>query len=221
MSTLYAVYQDGNRACGVSVLGPCRQVVYTVDGRVAQTKTIALEALGTVIGDLLRQGFKQTHQVAFLSEKNGFQTRHPDFDACDGKYLIYCYTSDIAQAVKDIEALALAGAIQPKQRHALMEWLRSQDLNDEMVVAPKANPEFAIVLAEVAHRNGWVIHSASDGIPASAPSANISMWCGWLSIGQESSTQLKSAFAAVGGAGVSRVPSGQVSDDSDPAYLLF
>lgn len=199
MHKLYTVYQNGNRACGVSVFGAIRHVVHTLDGKVESTKNIALEALGTHIGDLLRQGFKPALDVAFLSEKLGFQTRHPDFDACEGKYAIYCKPSDIAKAVKEIESLASAVVVQQSQRTALMNWLRSQDMNTEFVVANKAEPVFALLLAEVATRNGWTLHSASDGMPAVAPSTDIQSWCRWLSIPHEMTLTLKSALAAQSG----------------------
>lgn len=216
MHKLYTVYQNGNRACGVSVFGAIRQVVYTLDGKVESTKDIALEALGTHIGNLLRQGFKQALDAAFLSEKRGFQTRHPDFDACDGKYAIYCKPTDIAQAVMDIESLASAVVVQQSQRTALMNWLRSQDMNTEFVVANKAEPDFAILLAEVATRNGWTLHAASDGMPAVAPSTDIQSWCRWLSIPHEKMLTLKSALAVQSG-------STWIADAvvSDPASFFF
>ncbi|POR10849.1 hypothetical protein [Diaphorobacter sp. LR2014-1] len=216
MLKLYTVYQNGKRACGVSVFGAIRHIVHTLDGRVESAKDIALEALGTHIGDLLRQGYKPVLDVAFLSEKSGFQTRHPDFDACDGKYTVYCKPSDIAQAVKEIETLASAMSFQQPQRKALMDWLRTQDMNSEFVVADKAEPVFAILLAEVATRNGWALHSSSDGIPAVVPSADIQSWFRWLSIPQEKMLTLKSALAMKSG--------GTLNADAsvhDPASFFF
>lgn len=207
MAKLYTVYKNGERACGIEILGAKRTVIYTINDRLERSQTIPLDRLGSLLADLLRGGFSLHLQEAFFSEKKGFQLKHPDFDSVKGAYALYCVTSDIAKVVKDIEALALPVCSQPTLRKPLMDWLRSQDMNDEFVVAPQAFPVFAIFLAEVAILNGLQLHAASVGIPAVAPSINVQAWIRWLSIGDELSAPVVAAFKVVSTGSVCSSPS--------------
>lgn len=216
MPRLFTVYQNGKRACGIEAMGQSRHVIHTLDNVSVQALDITLVQLSSLLAGLLREGYVQTQQIAFYSEKKGFQTKHPDFDSINGDYSIYCVTSEIAKAVKEIDDAGNSVIHQPTQRAKFMNWLRSQDMNDEFVVAPKADPEFALFLAEVAIRNGWQLHSARVGMPAVAPSVDVKAWTAWLSNGLD---QVDEALAS---AVVMRsTPGPTLSASTDLAYLLF
>lgn len=180
MPKLYTVYKNGDRAYGLETLGPQRHVIHVNGAVLEREQTVALEALGTFLGDLMRQGYRPTSSGAYFSKKNGFQQCHPDFDVCEGKYTVFCAPPDIAKAVSDIQALGDTSVFDTPMRTKFMDWLRSLDMNEEYLVAPQENPAFTILLAEVAIQGNLIVHGASVGLPTECPSQALNKWASWL-----------------------------------------
>ena len=184
MPKLYTVYKNGDRAYGLETLGPQRQVIH-VNGKVLEREqTVALEALATFLGDLMRQGYRPTSSGSYFSKKNGFQQCHPDFDLSEGKYSVFCTPPDIAKAVSDIQALGDTSVFDAPLRTKFMDWLRGLDMNEVYLVAPQENPAFSILLAEVAIQGNLIVYGTSVGLPTECPSQALNKWASWLSIPQ-------------------------------------
>lgn len=217
MPTLYSVYKGNDGECGVESFGPQRRVLLVKEGSVRSDLTVTLEDMTQTLGSLLRRGFKLHLQSAFFnSAKNEFQEKHPDFDNCKGGYAVFCEPVDIAQAVSNLQAMGNPIA-NPTLRTEFMAWLREQDQHEEYVVASKANPLFALLVAEYASLNGLVLHTATDGSPALPPSAQVELWTRWLSVQPEQLVDIKRVFS---GGNSANFFDDLPMNDSKP-YILF
>ncbi|WP_043003188.1 hypothetical protein [Comamonas testosteroni] len=213
MHKLYTVYQNGDRAYGLETLGPQRHVIQVNGNKLESEQTVALEALATFIGGLMRQGYLPSISGSYFSSKNGFQQCHPDFDMCEGKYSVFIAPPDITAAVSELQALGDTSVFDASMRREFMDWLRSLDMNETYIVAPKENPAFTILLAEVAIKGNLILHGASVGMPAERPSGSLNKWASWLSTPQVKLNAMFPMFKASSNSQMSIQAPGTHSDD--------
>ena len=219
MPKLYTVYKNGDRAYGLETLGPQRHVIH-VNGKMLESEqTVALEALGTFLGDLMRQGYRPTSSGSYYSKKNGFQQCHPDFDMCNGKYSVFCTPTDIAAAVSEIQTLGDSCVFDAQMRTNFMDWLRSLDMNEMYLVAPQESPAFSILLAEIAIQGNLIVHGASVGLPTECPSQALNKWASWLLTPQVKLQTMFPMFRQTSNAKIGGLP--QAHDLEDMELDLF
>lgn len=177
---LFSVFERGGDKVGISEFGESRDVIFTKDGVVVDTKVIGLHELGSLIATLNRSGYSQALNSAFFDDCAGtFALRSPDFKSKG--YMVFVQESgSIQQAVVQIEAIGLKG-LRGEQRKHFDGWLRSLDLSSQYLVAPDEDPAPVLALSEYAREKSMCLYASRPGIPATLPSADKQGWVQWVS----------------------------------------
>ena len=189
---------NGQEFWGVQCDGDSRLAIHTRSGTVLTRKNITISQLGSSIAHWLRDGFRRAGSGLFFDEDYAcFTSVHPDFRGVAG-YVLFCRPPDIAQAVIDMENVALRACTgRPCDASAMRSWLSEQEQHASFMIAPTAHPLYALLLAEYAINEGWPIFTASQNPPDSAPSCATQEWVNFLS-SIFASTQIHAAISALG-----------------------
>jgi len=183
---LYVVYTrqtaQGQECWGIQSTGDSRLAYRTMGGAILERRSITLSNLGSSIAHWLRKGFCCAGNAYFFDEDAAtFGTEHPDFRGVQG-YVLFCMPPDIAQAVIDIEPVALqAFAGSSIDQSAMRQWLSEQEQNSEFMIAPVTHPIYALLLAETAINHGWPLFTANPKPPNQSPSSARMEWVEFLS----------------------------------------
>lgn len=173
---------NGQEFWGVQGAGDSRLAIHTRAGTVLSRKNIPTSQLGASIARWLRDGFRSAGNGLFFDEDHAaFTTVHPDFKGVKG-YVLFCRPLDIAQAVIDMESVALRACTgHSSDTAAMRSWLSEQEQHAAFMIAPAAHPVYALLLAEYAINEGWPIFTASQDPPSVAPSCATLEWIDFLS----------------------------------------
>jgi hypothetical protein len=218
---LYDVYArqtaQGQECWGVQSTGDSRLAYRTMGGSVLERRSITLSNLGSSIAQWLRKGFRGVGNGYFFDEDAAtFGTEHPDFRGIQS-YVLFCKPPDIAQAVIDIEPVALQAFTGSSiDQSAVRQWLSEQEQNSEFMIAPVTHPMYALLLAETAINHGWPLFTANPNPPNQPPSSARMEWVGFLST-SFAEQQVFAALSALGFSVAQKLMFASVEVDSTEA----
>lgn len=136
---------------------------------------------------LIRKNFRQVaSNWYFDAERGDFEPLHPDFQSVQKageQYVLYADVSEhgeVDQAVALVDQFVSELKLRNMPRHVLRDQLREMDKADAYLIASNDHPLWAIAIAELAHRNQWMLTGSRPDMPTRPPSVDSIGWALWL-----------------------------------------
>lgn len=176
----YTVYTKGEHQVGfVDNAGSWQY--RTNDG---EAKTLPFSGIAPKLGTLLRKGYVVDPSLVFWDKRSGaFSRAHPDLASGGVNWVLSAEPPKLLEGVDLVteRMLACAGVhlLLPVE---ILAWKDRQIQNENLIVAFRDVPAWALLLGELAMKNGWLIrsHPSLGLMPREMPSRNPQEWDIWL-----------------------------------------
>lgn len=179
--------QGGERVTiGIGSAKPKARLIRLRDGQAPVIKRVAFDETGTPLAELVRKGYVVTRSNQFFDEmRAAFVEHHPDL-ARDPSgqpvtYVLYAQVPNMEDATLQVDRLLGDGLCDAGiTRRIKSDYLREVGMADETLVAYDSHPAWALVIAQVARDNGWVLAASRPGLPKASPRSEPLLWATWL-----------------------------------------